>query len=45
LLVWRILRPRAADAIGDTVTTAFVSEDTVVSEPADPAHARNLDSG
>jgi MFS family permease len=45
LLVWRVLRPRAADAIADTVTTAFVSEDTVVSEPGDPAHARNFDGG
>jgi len=45
LLVWRVLRPRAADAIADNVTTAFVSEDTVVSEPANPAHARNLDGG
>jgi MFS family permease len=45
LLAWRILRPHAADAIADNVTTAFVSEDAVVSEPANPAHARNLDGG
>jgi MFS family permease len=45
LMVWRILRPHAADAIGDTITTAFVREDHVLPETANPARARNLEDG
>jgi MFS family permease len=45
LLVWRVLRPRAADAISDTITTAFVSDDAVVSDPANPGRARSLEGG
>jgi predicted MFS family arabinose efflux permease len=45
LLVWRLLRPHAADAIGDTVTTAMISTDAVVAESAEPAHARHLEGG
>jgi predicted MFS family arabinose efflux permease len=47
LLIWRFLRPRAADAIGDTVTTAAstASDDAIVSPGSDAAAARNLDGG
>jgi predicted MFS family arabinose efflux permease len=44
LLGARLLRPRAADAIGDTITVAAVSggPDEVVAEVVDGAHARSL---
>ena len=48
LLAWRILRPRASHAIGDTITTAATTGglDAVVSPAAspvaDPAAARHL---
>ncbi len=45
LLVWRLLRPRAADAIGDSVTTAMIRADVVVTESAEPAHARHWEGG
>jgi predicted MFS family arabinose efflux permease len=45
LLVWRLFRPHAADAIGDTVTTAMLRDDAVVVEPPDPPHARHLGRG
>jgi MFS family permease len=47
LLVWRLLRPHAADVIGDTVTTAAISggADAVVATTRDRAHARDLDGG
>ena len=46
LLAWRIVRPRASHAIGDTITTAATTGglDAVVSPVADPAPARNLPS-
>jgi MFS family permease len=49
LLLWRVVRPRAADAIGDTITMAAATggADAVVSPVASPAHdpsaARSLD--
>jgi MFS family permease len=51
LLAWRILRPRASHAIGDTITTAATTGglDAVVSPAtspvADPAPARHLSGG
>jgi MFS family permease len=51
LLAWRIVRPRASHAIGDTITIAATSGglDAVVSPDrsaaADPAPMRNLPSG
>jgi predicted MFS family arabinose efflux permease len=47
LLSWRVLRPRAADAIGDTITAAATvgGADTVVSPGPTPAPARNSEGG
>ena len=47
LLVWRVLRPRAADAISDTVMTAAVigGPDAIVSPLLEPPIARNSDGG
>jgi MFS family permease len=47
LLAWRVVRPRAADAIGDTITTAASTggPDAVVSPGVDASPARNLDGG
>jgi MFS family permease len=47
LLTWRLLRPHAADAIGDTITTAARTggEDAVVSRVPEAPPARNLDGG
>jgi MFS family permease len=47
LLTWRVLRPRAADAIGDTITTAASTggQDAVVSRVPQEPHARNLEGG
>jgi len=44
LLTWRVLRPKAADAIGDVITVAASTggPDAIVSPVADPAPARNL---
>jgi MFS family permease len=43
LLLWRVVRPRAADAIGDTVTAAATrgGQDTVVASVDEGAAARN----
>lgn len=43
VLVWRVVRPRAAEAIGDTVSTATVGDDVVVLPTADRPGARLLD--
>jgi predicted MFS family arabinose efflux permease len=47
LLAARVLRPRAAEAIGDTITTAAVlgGVDDVVGGVDDPAPARHLERG
>ena len=51
LLAWRILRPSASHAIGDTITTAATSggvdavASPAVSPAADATPARNLRSG
>ena len=47
LLTWRVLRPHAADAIGDTITTAASTggPDAVVSRVLDVPPARNLEGG
>lgn len=47
LLGWRVLRPHAAEAIGDTITTAAGSggPDAVVSSGPDAAPARNSEGG
>jgi hypothetical protein len=47
LLTWRVLRPRAADAIGDTITTAAATggPDAVITPLVEPRPARNLDGG
>jgi MFS family permease len=47
LLVWRVLRPRAADAISDTITTAAATggPDAVVTPGVESSPARNLDGG
>jgi MFS family permease len=41
LLVWRLLRPGASHAIGDTVTTATIGHDQVLDVIDEPAGARN----
>jgi MFS family permease len=47
LLTWRVLRPEAADAIGDTITAAATTggEDAVAAAVSEPSPARNLDGG
>jgi MFS family permease len=47
LLAWRVVRPGAADAIGDTITTAASTggDDAVVSAGPESPPARNLDGG
>jgi predicted MFS family arabinose efflux permease len=47
LLTWRVLRPRAADAIGDTITAAASTggRDAVVSPVPEPTPARSSDGG
>ncbi len=47
LLGWRVLRPRAADAISDTITTAAATggPDAVVTPVVESSPARNLDGG
>lgn len=47
LLTWRVLRPRAADAIGDTITTAAATggADAVVAPVVGAPPARSLDGG
>ncbi len=47
LLVWRVLRPRAADAIGDTITAAAATggADAVITPVVEPPPARSLDGG
>jgi predicted MFS family arabinose efflux permease len=47
LLAWRVIRPDAADAIGDTITTAASTggDDSVVSAGPESAPARHLDGG
>ena len=44
---WRVLRPRAADAIGDTITAAAATggADAVVTPVVEPPPARSLDGG
>ena len=41
--VWRLLRPDASHAIGDTITTATIGDDLVIDEFDEPAAARNLE--
>jgi MFS family permease len=46
LVVWRLVRPRAAEAIGDRVTAAVVSDAVVADPPGSIARpARHLSSG
>jgi predicted MFS family arabinose efflux permease len=47
LLAWRVVRPGAADAIGDTITTAASTggDDSVVSAGPESPPARHLDGG
>jgi MFS family permease len=40
---WRLFRPEASHAIGDTITTATIGDDLVIDELDETAGARNLD--